>query len=89
MQINILEAKNRLSELIRTAEEGGEVVIAKRGKPVARLVAVDSDRAGIKGNVGEAAMILAWLKANPLPPRSRRSHEEIEAVIAEERAAWD
>ncbi|MEO3998480.1 type II toxin-antitoxin system prevent-host-death family antitoxin [Mesorhizobium sp. CAU 1732] len=42
MQVNILEAKNRLSELVRTASEGGEVIIANRGKPVARLVSADS-----------------------------------------------
>ncbi|MEO8808806.1 MAG: type II toxin-antitoxin system prevent-host-death family antitoxin [Rhodanobacter sp.] len=88
MQINILEAKNRLSQLIRSVEEGGEVTIAKRGKPVARLVPAVDNAMGM-GKVGEAATILAWLEANPLPACSRRSHEEIEAGIAEERAAWD
>ena len=38
MQVNILEAKNRLSLLIRAAQAGEEVVIANRGQPVARLV---------------------------------------------------
>ena len=37
MQVNILEAKNRLSELIRLARAGEEVIIANRGEPVARL----------------------------------------------------
>jgi prevent-host-death family protein len=32
------EAKTRLSELVRLAEEGEEVVIERRGTPVARLV---------------------------------------------------
>ena len=36
--INIYEAKTRLSELIDRAAAGEEVVIAKAGKPVARLV---------------------------------------------------
>ncbi|WEX07796.1 type II toxin-antitoxin system prevent-host-death family antitoxin [Chelativorans sp. AA-79] len=38
MQVNILEAKNRLSELVKTAAAGEEVIIANRGKPVAKLV---------------------------------------------------
>ena len=38
MQATIHEAKARLSELIETVENGGEVVIARRKQPVARLV---------------------------------------------------
>ena len=38
MQVNILEAKNRLSELIKSAQAGEEVVIANRGQPVVKLV---------------------------------------------------
>lgn len=38
MQATIHEAKARLSELIETVEQGGEVVIARRRQPVARLV---------------------------------------------------
>jgi prevent-host-death family protein len=32
------DAKNRLSELLERVERGEEVIIARRGKPVARLV---------------------------------------------------
>jgi prevent-host-death family protein len=35
--VNIQEAKTNLSKLIREVQEGNEVVIAKRGKPVANL----------------------------------------------------
>ena len=37
-QVNIHEAKTRLSQLIADVENGEEVVIARAGKPVARLV---------------------------------------------------
>ena len=46
---NIHEAKSQLSKLIEQAENGEEVIIAKAGKPVARLIAYKantSDRAG-------------------------------------------
>ena len=36
--VNIHEAKSRLSELVQKAEAGEEVVIARAGKPVVRLV---------------------------------------------------
>jgi len=38
MQVNILEAKNRLSQLVKRAQAGEEIIIANRGQPVARLV---------------------------------------------------
>jgi prevent-host-death family protein len=34
MQVNVLEAKNRLSQLIKSAQAGEDVVIANRGEPV-------------------------------------------------------
>ena len=37
-RIGIYDAKARLSQLIEKVEAGAEVVITKRGKPVARLV---------------------------------------------------
>ena len=37
IQINIAEAKARLSELVALAEAGEEVVIARAGKPVVTL----------------------------------------------------
>jgi len=41
-EIGAFEAKNRLSELITLAERGEEIVITRRGRPVAKLVPVDS-----------------------------------------------
>ena len=42
-QVNIHEAKTHLSQLVEDAARGDEIIIAKAGKPVARLVAVDDD----------------------------------------------
>ena len=36
---NIYEAKTRLSQLVEQAENGDEIIIARAGRPVARLVA--------------------------------------------------
>jgi prevent-host-death family protein len=41
IQINMHEAKSRLSELVAASEKGEEVILARNGKAVARLVAVD------------------------------------------------
>ena len=39
--VNVLEAKTHLSDYIARAEAGEEIVIARRNKPVVRLVAVE------------------------------------------------
>ena len=38
MQINMHEAKTHFSRLVERAADGEEIIIAKAGKPVARLV---------------------------------------------------
>ena len=42
VQMNVSEAKAKLSELLDAAAAGNDVVIARSGRPVARLVAVDA-----------------------------------------------
>lgn len=39
--VNVHEAKTHLSRLLRRVADGEEVVIARAGKPVARLVRID------------------------------------------------
>lgn len=87
MQVNILEAKNRLSRLIKCAQAGEEVIIANRGQPVARLVSAAGTPAVVR-DVGDARRILDWLAGHPLPVHARRSEEEIDAAIDEERDSW-
>ncbi len=38
--VNVHEAKTKLSQLVERAEAGEDIVIARNGKPVARLVPV-------------------------------------------------
>jgi prevent-host-death family protein len=40
-QVNVQDAKTHLSELLHRVERGEEVVIARAGRPVARLSPVD------------------------------------------------
>ena len=39
-QVNVQDAKTRLSQLLARAEQGEEVIIARDGTPVARLVPI-------------------------------------------------
>lgn len=39
-QVNVQDAKTRLSELLARVEKGEEITIARAGRPIARLVAI-------------------------------------------------
>lgn len=43
-QVNVYEAKTHLSKLLERVEAGEEIVIARNGRPVARLVPTQRDR---------------------------------------------
>jgi prevent-host-death family protein len=84
MKINILDAKNKLSQLVRRVQAGEEVTIANRGEPVARLVPIEP-------SPGQAASetLADWLACNPLPRHLQRSAAAIDAEILSERSSWD
>ncbi|WP_312165374.1 type II toxin-antitoxin system prevent-host-death family antitoxin [Phenylobacterium sp.] len=64
MQISVSDAKAQLTDLMRRAEAGDEVVLTRHGQPVARLVAIKSvgDRAA-RRRVMEMLRRLASQKA--------------------------
>jgi prevent-host-death family protein len=47
MQVSVTDAKGQLTELVRRAEAGDEVILTRHGQPAVRLVAVHAptDRA--------------------------------------------
>jgi prevent-host-death family protein len=50
--VNIYEAKTQLSKLVDKAAQGEEIVIARNGKPVARLTALGNGKAKRKITLG-------------------------------------
>jgi prevent-host-death family protein len=62
IHVNIGEAKTRLSELVAASLRGEEVILAKAGHPVARIVALE-DAATMAKEVAKAERIAKWDKA--------------------------
>ncbi len=83
-KVNILDARNNLSKLVAAASAGEEIVIANRGKPVARLVSVAGDAP--THTAGSAA---AWLASHPVPRQASRSITALDQQIASEREGWE
>ena len=48
MEVSVADAKNHLSELLRSVDEGERVVITRNGKPVAQLVPPPTEARTVK-----------------------------------------
>ncbi len=77
--IGVFEAKNRLTALLDEVEEGREVLITRRGKPVARLVPAEPgfDRAKARRaadglRAASAGLTLGGLSLKELVSEGRR-----------------
>jgi prevent-host-death family protein len=67
-QVNIHEAKTHLSRLVERVMQGEEVIIAKAGRPAARLVPIASPaRGGIRFGLMKGAIEIAEDFDAPLP----------------------
>jgi prevent-host-death family protein len=67
MEVNIHEAKTHLSKLLERVAVGEEVVIAKAGKPVAKLVAIPSERPRFKLGSAKGEFVVPEDFNDPLP----------------------
>jgi prevent-host-death family protein len=75
MDVNVSDAKGQLTELVRRAEAGEEIVLTRFGRPVARLVPVT-----VSKTPAEKRKILAAIRASALAkagpdPDPARSHD--------------
>lgn len=64
--LNLYEAKTRLSALVDQAAAGAEIVIAKNGRPMAKLVPVRAERRRKPGSARGRIRMSADFNA-PLP----------------------
>lgn len=68
--INVHEAKTHLSKLLDRAVAGEDVIIAKAGKPMVRLVRIEAHREAVKRTSGgwpELAAIPDSVWLDPMP----------------------
>jgi prevent-host-death family protein len=78
--INMLEAKSSLSRLVEAVESGrqAEVVIARHGRPVARLVPIDRPAHAPRLGVAKGRFVV--------PDDIDAHHAEVAALLAGQRA---
>jgi prevent-host-death family protein len=67
--VNLYEAKTRLSRLVEEAAQGEEIVIAKAGRPRARLVPIGRSTKPRKPGAWKGRIVIAADFDAPLPDR--------------------
>lgn len=73
-QVNIHEAKTHLSRLVDRAANGEEIVIARAGRPIARLAPLTEERQPRRGGIWKGKVVIADNFDDPLD-------EEFEAAF--------
>ena len=73
--VNVHEAKTRLSKLLKRVQLGEEIVIAKAGKPVARLVPFAQPPSARKPGTTKALVTIGADFDAPLPNEIQKAFE--------------
>ena len=81
--VGMFEAKTNLSSLVEEVEKGGEVVITRHGKPVAKIVRAESDL--MPEEVARQRQAMAEIREMARKRGLRISQEEIKSWIEEGR----
>jgi prevent-host-death family protein len=72
MRISVTEAKGQLTELVRRAEAGDEVILTRRGQPAVRLVPANSEQIrAARRAIIEEVQAAAAKKVTPGPSAAR------------------
>jgi prevent-host-death family protein len=77
MEVDVHDAKTHLSKLLERVAPGEEVVIAKAGKPVARLVPIRPNPTGRRIGTAKGAFVVpddfndSWPEFERRPSRKR------------------
>ena len=72
MRISVTDAKSQLTELVRRAEAGDEVVLTRHGQAIVRLApVVEAPDPRARGRLLEAVRASGAVKAKPGPSAAR------------------
>jgi prevent-host-death family protein len=74
-EVNIYEAKANLSRLVERAAAGEEIIIAKAGKPRARLVPLSSKKVPVRFGAWKGKVFVSEDFDAPLPPDIQRAFD--------------
>ncbi len=84
-EVGIRELKNQLSKYIDRVRAGEEVIVTDRGRPVARLSAVDSSEDRLADLLAAGVVRAPVSRTRHLPKRRIKSKAPVSDLVAEQR----
>ncbi len=75
-QVNVHEAKTHFSKILARVEAGEEVVIARAGKPIAKMVRLSTLPVRRKGGFWKGMLTMSDDFNDPLPPEILAEFED-------------
>ncbi len=75
-QVNMHQAKTQFSKLIVSVENGEEIIIARHGKPVAKLVPISKDVSPRRPGSAKGKFKVPPEFFEPLPPDVLKAFEQ-------------
>lgn len=79
------DLKNNLSRYLERVREGGEVIVTDRGRPVARLAALDQPTDRLADLIASGAVRAPRVTGRGLPARRVRASGSVSDFVAEQR----
>jgi prevent-host-death family protein len=91
-QLSAAQAKSRLADCLRKAERGESVIITRRSRPVAALVAVDRvtlpKSKGSRASLGLVGLAGGWKGSEDLVASRTRRYEATCTALRRPNARW-
>jgi prevent-host-death family protein len=84
-EVGIRELKNGLSKYIDRVRAGEEVIVTDRGRPVARLTAVDASHDRLADLVAEGVVRAPASRERHVPARRIEARAPVSDLVAEQR----
>lgn len=85
VEVGVRELKNGLSRYIDRVRAGEEVIVTDRGRPVARLSAVDASHDRLADLVAEGVVRAPASSGRHVPARRIRAKAPVSDLVAEQR----
>lgn len=85
VEVGVRDLKNNLSRYLDRVKAGEEVIVTDRGRPVARLSAVDSSMDHLSDLIAAGLVRPATRPSRRVPPRRIKPAGSVSDLVAEQR----
>ncbi len=85
VEVGVRDLKNQLSRYLDRVKEGDEVIVTERGRPVARLTALDHADDRLASLIASGAVRPPKSRTRHRPPRRIRARSSVSELVADQR----